>query len=258
MLEDESEKKNSSDTTMDMLASQTGGKAFYNQNDLSGIIGKVTDQSSDFYTLSYSPTDTEMDGVYRKIEVKVGDGEHYTLSYRRGYFARDEDLPGASQARQAEAAKSAAQDPTKFDPLEPFMAFGMPQSEQILYKTLVQRKDSTDPATAQAKPSLKGPTDRYSVDFAVDLDDLHLTLGPDGLHKGTLNLSMIVYDKYGQVANKEDHLVHLEIKPDAYSVFKKTGLQMHGQVMVPRGQYWLRTGVYDEGSHKVGNAWRFP
>jgi VWFA-related protein len=252
MLQDESEKKNSSDTTMDMLALQTGGKAFYNQNDLSGIIGKVTDQSSDFYTLSYSPNDTEMDGVYRKIEVKVGDGEHYTLSYRRGYFARDEDLPGASQARQAEAARSAAQDPTKFDPLEPFMAFGMPQSEQILYKTLVQRKDSTDPATAQTKPSLKGPTDRYSVDFAVDLDDLHLTLDPDGLHKGTLNLSMIVYDKYGQVTSREDHLVRLEIKPDAYSVFKKTGLQMHGQVMVPRGQYWLRTGVYDEGSHKVG------
>ncbi len=252
MLQDESEKKNSSDTTMDMLASQTGGRAFYNQNDLSGIIGKVTDQSSDFYTLSYSPDDTKMDGVYRKIEVKVGDGEHYTLSYRRGYFARDEDLPGAAQAKQAEAAQSAAQNPTKVDPLEPFMAFGMPQSEQILYKTLVQRKDSTDPATAQAKSSLKGPADRYSVDFAVDLDDLHLKVDPDGLHKGTLNLSMIVYDKYGQVTSREDHLVHLDIKPDAYSVFKKTGLQMHGQIVVPRGQFWLRTGVYDQESRKVG------
>jgi hypothetical protein len=132
------------------------------------------------------------------------------------------------------------------------MAFGMPQSEQILYKTLVQRTDSTGVATAQAKPALKGPTDRYSVDFAVDLDDLHLKLQPDGLHTGTLNLSMIVYDKYGQVASREDHLVHLDIKPDAYSVFKKTGLQMHGQVVAPRGQYWLRTGVYDEESRKVG------
>ena len=40
---------------MDMLARQTGGKAFYNQNDLSGIIGKVIEHSSDFYTISYSP-----------------------------------------------------------------------------------------------------------------------------------------------------------------------------------------------------------
>jgi VWFA-related protein len=251
MLQDERQIKNSSDTTMDMLASQTGGKAFYNQNDLAGIIGKVTDQSSNFYTISYSPNDTEMDGSYRKIEVKVGDGEHYALSYRRGYFARDEDLPGALQAKQAEAAQTAAQNPTRVDPLEPFMAFGMPQSEQILYKTLIQRADPTA-ATAQARPSLKGPTDRYSVDFAVDLDDLHLTLDADGLHKGTLNLSMIVYDKFGQVSSKEDHLVNLSIKPDAYSVFKKTGLQMHGQIMVPRGQYWLRTGVYDQETHKVG------
>lgn len=250
MLQDENEKKNSSDTTMDMLAQQTGGKAFYNQNDLSGIIGKVTDQSSNFYTISYSPNDTKMDGLYRKIEVKVGDGEHYTLSYRRGYFARDEDLPGALQARQAEAAHTAAQDPTKVDPLEPFMAFGMPQSEQILYKTLVQRANSD--SAGEQKPSLKGPTDRYAVDFAVDLDDLHLKLNPDGVRTGTLNLSMIVYDKYGQVSSKEDHLVHLDIKPDVYSVFKRTGLQMHGQVFVPRGQYWLRTGVYDEESHKVG------
>ncbi len=251
MLQDESQIKNSSDTTMDMLANQTGGKAFYNQNDLSGIIGKVTDQSSNFYSLSYSPNDTEMDGRYRKIEVKVGDGEHYSLSYRRGYFARDEDLPGASQANQAQAAQNASQNPTKVDPLEPFMAFGMPQSEQILYKTLIQRTDLTA-TTAPARPSLKGPTDHYSVDFAVDLGDLHLKLDTDGLHKGTLNLSMIVYDKFGKVTSREDHLVHLDIKPDAYAVFRKTGLQMHGQIVVPRGQYWLRTGVYDQESHKVG------
>ena len=191
-------------------------------------------------------------GTVWKIEVKVGDGEHYSLSYRRGYFARDENLPGASQARQEQAAQNASQNPTRIDPLEPFMVFGMPQSEQILYKTLIQRMNPTTAATGPTTPSLKGPTDRYSVDFALDLDDLHLKLDPDGLHKGTLNLSMIVYDKYGQVTSREDHLVKLEIKPDAYALFQKTGLQMHGQVVVPRGQYWLRTGVYDEASRKVG------
>ena len=252
MLSDERQKKNSNDTTMDMLASQTGGKAFYNQNDLSGIIGKVIDHSSNFYTISYAPDDTNMDGKYRKIEVKVGDNEHYALSYRHGYFARDENLPGAAQARQAEAAQSASQNPTRVDPLEPFMVFGMPQSEQILYKALVQHMDSKTAPAEPPRPSLKGPSDRYSVDFALDLDDLRLNLDSDGVHTGKLNLSMIVYDKYGQVTSREDHLVNLAIKPDAYAAFQKTGLQMHGQIMVPKGQYWLRTGVYDEASHKVG------
>ena len=63
---------------------------------------------------------------------------------------------------------------------------------------------------------------------------------------------MIIYDKYGQVSSREDHLVNLNIGPDVYPVFQKTGLQMHGEIAVPKGQYWLRTGVYDEGSRKVG------
>jgi VWFA-related protein len=251
-LLDESQTKNSSDSTMEMVASETGGKAFYNQNDLSGIIGKVTSHSADFYTISYSPTDAKMDGSFRKIEVKVGDNEHYNLAYRRGYVARDEDLPGAAQTRQAEAAQTASHDPTRIDPLEPFMVFGMPQSEQILYKAQIQHMDPNAPAVAGAKPSLKGPVDRYSIDFAVDLNDLRLKSEADGLHKGMLNLSMIVYDKYGQASSREDHLVKLEIKPDVYSVFQKTGLQLHGEVTVPKGQYWLRTGVYDEASRKVG------
>ena len=250
-LLNERQAKNSSDSTMDMLAEQTGGRAFYNQNDLSRIIGNVISHSLDFYTLSYSPSDTKMDGTPRSIEVKVGDNEHYTLSYRHQYIAREDDLPGAAQSRQDEAAQHASQNPTRIDPLEPFMVFGMPLSEQILYKTLIQQMPPK-PDAADAKPSLKGATDRYSVDFAVDLNDLALKLDSDGLHKGTLNLSMITYDKYGQVSSREDHLVKLNIKPDVWAVFQKTGLQLHGEVQVPKGQYWLRTGIYDEGTRKVG------
>lgn len=250
-LINERETKNSSDSTMDMLAEQTGGKAFYNQNDLSRIVHNVTNHSLDFYTLSYSPSNLKMDGSFRNIEVKVGDNEHYTLAYRRGYIARDEDLPGAAQFRQDDAAQHASQNPTRIDPLEPFMVFGMPQSEQILYKTLI-RHVPPKPDAGGSKPALKGPIDCYSVDFAVDPNDLGLKLDSDGLHKDTLNLSMIIYDRYGQVSSREDHLVKLNIKPDVWPVIQKAGLQLHGEVEVPKGQFWLRTGVYDEGTRKVG------
>ena len=250
-LQDEDQAKNSSDSTMDMLARQTGGKAFSNQNDLSRIIGKVTGSSEDFYTVSYTPGNTKMDGGYRNIEVRVGESNKYALSYRRGYFARDENLPGAAQSRQEQAAQHASQDPTAIDPLAPFMVFGMPQSEQILYKTLVQHV-APKPDAPAAKPSVKGPTDRYSVDFAVDLKDLNFKLTPDGLHKGKLNISLIVYDKYGQLSSREDHLVDLNVKPDIWTIFEKTGVQLHGEITAPKGQYWLRTGVYDEASRKVG------
>lgn len=250
-LVNESQDRNSSNSTMDMLAEQTGGKAFYNQNDLARIIGNVTSHSLDFYTISYSPNDPNMNGAFRKIEVKVGDTPQYKLSYRQGYYARDESLPGAAQSLQQQEAQRASQNPTAIDPLKPFMTFGMPQSEQILYKALIQHVPPKA-GNSDAKPSLSGPSDHYSVDFAVDSNDLALKLDSDGMRKDTLNVSWIVYDKYGQVVSHEDHLVKLNIKPDAWGVFQLRGLQLHGQVQVPKGQYWLRTGIYDEGTRKVG------
>ena len=259
-LQDESQAKNSSNSTMDMLAGETGGKAFYDQNDLSGIIGKVTDHSADFYTISYSPSDAKMDGTYRKIDVKVGDGEHYTLSYRRGYVARDEDLPGAAQSRQDQAAQHASQDPMRIDPLEPFMVFGMPQSEQILYKTRIQETNAKPDGSATAKPSLQGPLDHYSVDFALDLDDLNLKPDPDGLRKDTLNVSMIVYDKYGQITGREDHLVKLEIKPDVYPIFQKTGVQTARPDRCAQGtilaSHWRLRADLAQGGHHGGSVQR--
>jgi hypothetical protein len=29
-------------------------------------------------------------------------------------------------------------------------------------------------------------------------------------------------------------------------------VQLHAEVEVPRGQYWLKTGVYDQATHKAG------
>jgi VWFA-related protein len=252
-LTSESMANNSSNAGMDMVAQQTGGHAFYNGNDLTGIIDKVVSSSSDFYTISYTPSDPNMNGAFRKIHVNVAGGK-YVLSYRRGYYAKDEGLPGASQGAQSQAAQMASHSGT--DPLKPFMDFGLPQTEQILYKVKIvpeSDKPAAQPGDKNAIPDqVKGPHDRYAVDFAVDLKDLNLKLDSDGLHKGTLNLSLIVYDRYGQVASRRDHLIALNIKPEIWAIFQQTGVQLHADVEVPRGQYWLRTGVYDQSTRKVG------
>jgi VWFA-related protein len=249
-LSKESEQSNSSNLTMDMLAEQTGGKAFYNQNDLTRIIGTVATNSADFYTLSYSPIDTNMDGGYRHIEVKLNEGK-YNLSFRRGYFARDADLPGAAGSIQEEAAHEASQDPSHINPLAPFMEFGMPQTEQILYKARIHPAAPAPDGSAGTQVA-KGDETRYVVDFAVNLNDLGLKAGDDGIRRDKLNISLIVYDRYGQVVTREDHLIDLNVKPSVYPIFQSNGVQLHGAVNVPKGDYWLRTGIYDERTHKVG------
>jgi VWFA-related protein len=239
-LQAESSTNNSSNATMDLVAEQTGGKAFYNGNDLSGIIERVTSSSSDFYTLSYTPTDTNMNGALRKIGVNVSGGK-YTLSYRHGYYAREDSAPGSTQGAQKQAAQHAAQNG---DPLTPFMDFGLPQTDQILY---------TERIVPAAQSDASGKNDKYAVDFVVPLTDLDLKVNADGNRSGTLNLCLIVYDKYGQIASRREHLVALNIKPDAWDAYeKKGGLQLHADVDSPKGQFWLRTGIYDAGTHKVG------
>jgi hypothetical protein len=234
------------------IADETGGRAFMNTNGLSEVMKRITNDSADFYTLSYAPTDTKMDGGYRKIDVKVAGG-NYNLSYRRGYFARDIDLPGASLTeRNQEVHKLAAQNPGAVDPLLSFMDLGMPQSEQILYELKIQPvSPKADAAGADQSAEKKGGQD-YAVDFAIDLKDLNLKLDSDGLHKGVLNISLIAYDRYGKIGARKDHLVQLSIKPDVWVVYQQTGVQLHAEIAVPKGQYWLRTGVYDQKSRKVG------
>ncbi len=239
--------RNADQANAQLLAEESGGKAYSNTNGLSQVMADISSTSGDFYTLSYSPSNSKMDGSYRTIDVKVGGGS-YKLSYRRGYFAVDEALPGSSLVSRNQAMeKIAAQNGGVVDPLLPFMDLGMPQSEQILYKARIEPVGPKDNETESEKAK-----SHYVIHFAVDLKDLNLRLDADGSHKGMLNVSLRAYDRYGNIASRKDHLVPLSIKPDTWAVYRDTGLQLHAEIAVPKGNFWLRTGIYDQNSHKVG------
>ena len=245
-LTSDSANRNFDQANAQLLAEQSGGRAFANSNGLSQIMADIVATSADFYTVSYSPSNSKMDGAYRDIKVKV-EGD-YHLSYRRGYFAVDEALPGSSLVSRDQAVrKLAAENPGQVDPLLPFMDLGMPQSEQILYEAKVLPIPAKD-----GEPESEKNKTHYRIDFAVDMKDLKLTVDSDGIRKGNLNVSLIAYDRYGNIVSRNDHLVALNAKPDVYAVYQETGLQLHGEIAVPKGNYWLRTGIYDRNSRKVG------
>lgn len=237
-LQNEAGQNASERNSIDEMARESGGKAYVDTNGLLRAMQDVVTSSSDFYTLSYAPANTNMNGLFRAIDVKINGGK-YNLSFRRGYFANDSVLPGATPAPTGKSAT---------DPLRPFMDFGLPQTEQILYKALIQ------PVTvdAQTPPGADQNLHHYTVDFAVDLNDVKLDLQPDGTHQGSLYIAVFVYDKYGQAASRQLKQANLKIKPDIYAIFQKTGLQLRATFDVPKGQYWLRTGIYDAATHKVG------
>ena len=73
--------------TLTTLAGDTGGKALLDENDLSvGIVQAQKDIAS-YYILGYNSGNTNLDGHYRKINLKIKSDLAAKLDYRRGYFA---------------------------------------------------------------------------------------------------------------------------------------------------------------------------
>jgi VWFA-related protein len=230
---------------METLAQETGGRAFYNTNGLSGALAEAINTGSHYYTLAYAPSDAKMDGKFRRIQVRVPDGDGYKLAYRRGYYA---DRPLSEQVRERAAGED--------DPLIPLIGFGMPNFDQILYKIAVlpsHPQPAPNAARAGSNTELEAPFVRYRVDFAISPQDLRLTVAPDGSHHGEIEAMLVAYDREGRVLNILRRKSELALEPKLYETVQTTGLQVHEEIDVPQGEVYLRTGIFDLESGSCGS-----
>jgi VWFA-related protein len=238
-LQQEHTQRYTNQATMDEIAKDTGGEAFYNTNGLKEALDQVINNGTHYYTISYTPTDKRMNGGYRPIELKLLRG-HYRLAYRRGYFA-DEERKDRPQPIA--------------DPLQPLMGRGAPDATQILYEIRVLRSDpqpSPQAAIAGDNAKVKGPVTRYAVDFAVSVKDLDLAMTPDGIHHGNVEVALVAYDQDGNTLNWVVRSTDMSLKPQLYKAFEQGGVQLHQEIDVPKGDVYLRTGIYDPGTGKAG------
>ncbi len=149
--------RDASHASMEQFAKETGGQAFYNINGLGEAMQRSISNGQHYYSITYSPDNTAMDGKYRHIQLKLTSAK-YNLSYRRGYFA--DDLGMALSAKQKPDA----------DPLMTLMGRNLPDYTQILYKILVKPLEPQPPASAPragTNADFQGPFTRYAIDFAV-------------------------------------------------------------------------------------------
>jgi len=84
--------------TMKEMAEQTGGKAFYNNNDLASEVQRAMEDSRMGYLLSYAPNNFREDGSFHKIRVRVSRAG-INLRYRPGYYA---ELPPKPKSGKSE------------------------------------------------------------------------------------------------------------------------------------------------------------
>jgi VWFA-related protein len=69
-----------------VFVNETGGKLFYNRNDVDQEIERSQQLGSEYYTLSYQPQDVKADDTFRRIRVTLRDRNLHALT-KAGYFA---------------------------------------------------------------------------------------------------------------------------------------------------------------------------
>jgi hypothetical protein len=260
-LHSDSVERNAAHTAMDEIAHDTGGEAFYNTNGLNEAIARASNDGSNFYTITYTPTNNAEDGLFRKIQVKLvkktsnnNSGGNLRLSYRRGYYA---DKAGALEAAAASPAG---------DPLHPYMGPGMPASTQIpIVMRVVPGPVVTGTPVNERKPapvvthagdnpdigSLPGPTVRYRVDFVIAARGLELDQVPSGRH-GVIETTVLVYGMDGRPLNWLVRQVNLDMDEARYAYVQQNGANFSFEIDVPHQAAFLRAGVYDQLSSLAG------
>ena len=242
-LQDASKLRTAKQATLEELARDTGGKAFYNTNGLDEALAQAIHDGSRYYTLDYTPTNKEMNGKYRRIHVTLKHG-HFKLAYRLGYNADDEPRARAVAERLAAS-----------DPLQPLMAWGLPNFAQVLYLMSVKPSTPQPQLTAQRAGdnlTLEGAFTRMDVDLVVSEKALQLEATSDRRRHGTLEVTLIAYDRYGNPINWLVRNSKVSLSPERYQALWNIGLHLHFEFDVPRGASYLRSGVCDLVSGKAG------
>jgi hypothetical protein len=97
---------NDQQETLDTLAGDTGGKAFFDSNDLSLGIQQAQKDIASYYILGYYSTNAAQDGKFRRIGVRIHSQPRAKLDYRSGYFGPKEfkKFDATDKERQLEEA----------------------------------------------------------------------------------------------------------------------------------------------------------
>jgi len=242
--------------SMQDIADNTGGKAYYNRNDLDAAIGEAIANGANYYSLSYVPPLSKYDGKYHTIEVKV-DRPGLNLTYREGYTDLDITLP---LAKDKKIAALAAAPPVSV--FHAAMGYGKPDAAELPFTVTVQ--PSTQPSKPEGPPGatlvgslnprLKGtPLVPYDVLYELPTGGITLTSDdPAGIQKGSLEFLVAAFSASGELLNSLDQKVTYTIKPDQLAQFRQMQVRVPVQLDLPLGKVFIRAGVLDVSSQKMG------
>ncbi len=255
--------------TADAVASMTGGRAFYSDNDIAGALAEATEAGGTYYTLTYAPPSGSNDGKCHKIGVKL-DEAGYSLSYRRTYC--DSAIVDAPEDETAD--QSVSHTPLVFplqagDVLQGNIRPGAPMLHDLIFSAHFRADGPSGVASPQqmeqlvqqahyyrtrkrnnsGKPVRPVKIQNYVVEYRVLDPQLKNEIARG--KQAMLEFAAAAFDVDGKVLNGIVNDAAPE--PPAQSDQNKSGLyRAHQSLIVPLNAVSIRVGVRDRISDRMG------
>jgi VWFA-related protein len=208
--------------TYRLLAEETGGNAFYGNNDITEGMSKAFDDGRYAYMIGYYPDHGMWDGKFRKVEIKVG-GENLHTRFRDGYYAKADD--------------SAIEDPEK----QMQVAAASPLDSNAL--SMMVSAQHEQPAT------------KRELDFQVGVDVAQLLLQhAQGHWKGGIDLMFVQKDETTAVVAAEKKHIDLDFTDAQYQEMQTRGAIFERHLALLAEAKEVRVLVRDAGSGQIGTV----
>jgi VWFA-related protein len=215
-------------STMNTVAEQTGGKAFYNTNNLDEAIRDGMQDGGTYYTLGYYPESKNWNGKFRKLVVSVK-RSGVKLRYRQGYFAVDPTgytkLDSKTQAIDLGQA----------------MSLDYPVSTALLFR-------------AVPVPSPDHAANKLTINFGVDAHNLGFESQEDGVQRASVDCVAEAFTLKGDSVAARSSTFAIALKPEQYQLVMQKFLPCSQTLELQPGDYILRLGVRDNSTGLIGTA----
>jgi VWFA-related protein len=211
------------DVNFGLLSNETGGRLYYNRNDVDREIARAAELGSNYYTLTYQPEFVDPDGKFRRVRVMLRNRSLRVVT-KAGYYAPDDK------------------------------AIIKPDQQRII--KLEQALHATIPINAlevSLGDLLRHP-DSNSVQLTAILKSKHLDFLPDESGKGSVHLLIAAasLDASRRLLSMRVERIALETTLTDHSHLPVVASRTPITVGLPRRARTLRLVVEDEDSGRIG------
>jgi len=211
-----------SQDTLTTIAEDTGGRAFFDSNGFGAVFDRVIDDTSAYYVLGYSSTNTARDGKFRRIKVRLKRTD-LKIEYRSGYYAGRDFAHATKEDR-----------------------------EQQLQDQLLSDLSATDLSAYVSSAYFRVADNRYYVPLSLVVPGYQLPISrTTEKSKATIDVLGIVRDEQRRPVGRIRDTVRLA--PETADDLKKKTVQYESGFEMPPGTYHLKMVVRENQDGAFGS-----